>query len=106
MTTFRWIAPAVFAVIGVGQAFDSGVRLAPPPVIAVVALAVLIPLLAFALTPKRHVHVIAAVVCGLLTVVARMVSPVPLPELTLIAFVAGVLVIFGHVVRAQPEGVR
>lgn len=100
MTTYRWIAPLVFAVIGIGQALDSGVRLAPPHVIAIVVVAVLVPLLAFMLTTKRHVHGIAAIVCGILTVVARMVSPVSLPELTLVAFAAGVIVIFGQIFSA------
>jgi hypothetical protein len=103
MSRDRWIPAAVFAVVGTAQALDSGVRLAPAAVIALVAVAVLVPLAAFLLTARRAIHGAAAVVCGILTLAARLLSPVPLPELTLVAWIAGVLVLFGALSDARRQ---
>jgi hypothetical protein len=83
---FRRIIAVLTVGLGIAQAFDSGIRMAPPAAMALAALAVAIPAAAFWFSADRRVQLGSAVVAGVLTVLARAVSPVALPTLSLIAF--------------------
>lgn len=107
MNGVRWLGAVVILVIGLAQAWDSGVFASTVPVqviaLSAVALLAASPLV-FGAAGPRFALIAAA---GLLTVIARAVAPSPLPELTLIilpaVFLAVVLAMREKQVK-RPEG--
>jgi hypothetical protein len=81
----RLVAVFVF-VLGVAQAFDSGLRAAPLPIQIIVIAAVLMAATAFWVTAHTGVQFFAGVACLVMVTVARVLSPTPLPTITLAGY--------------------
>ena len=85
-------------VLGLGatQAWDSNVLSAPWWIIAMVAIAVIVPAAALILTDDPASLLAAVIIMSLLLLAAKLVSPVKLPALLVIAVLAGVLIILAN----------
>ena len=88
------LAAVLVLALGLAQALDSGIRHAPPHVIAIVALALAVPALAFWLTGRPGVHLTAGALSLVTVVFARVISPVPLPTLALAGWFPAIAAIF------------
>ncbi|MEO5580182.1 MAG: hypothetical protein ABIR58_05945 [Gemmatimonadaceae bacterium] len=88
-----WGALAI-VVMGATQAWDSGVLSAPPQIGAMVVLALLTGVVALFFSDSAGTRFAAAIISILILFGARMLSPVPLPELGLVGFVIMVVLIF------------
>jgi hypothetical protein len=89
----RWLWTVLLIAASALQAWDSGVLGADAFVQAVVAVAILIAPLAWGARARYEVQVGAVALAFVLLTVARMVSPVTLPELHLAAFIPAVLIL-------------
>jgi len=92
-----WVVPVV--VLGVLQAWDSGVLRAGWPIQILVALAIAAPSLTLVLTSEYGLQAAAVAAAFVLLTIARVVAPVPLPTLHIIAFIPAVVLFF---VKATP----
>lgn len=90
----RRIAAAASLVVGIGQALDSGIRHSSPVSIALVAVALSGVAAALWWSSRTRWHLIAVALGLALLVVARIVSPVPLPTLALAGWFPAVLIFF------------
>lgn len=90
----RRIAAIASLVIGIGQALDSGIRHSSPASIALVAIALSGVAAALWWSSRTQRHLIAIALGLVLLVVARVVSPVPLPTLALAGWFPAVLIFF------------
>jgi hypothetical protein len=88
MTKWNGLAAAVIAGLGLLQARDSHTFRASPLVIGLVLVGIALPTVAALLSRSWPVHAASALACGVLLVVARLISATPLPELLLVAFIA------------------
>ena len=93
-----WVVPVV--VLGVLQAWDSGVLRAGWPIQILVALAIAAPPLAFVVTSEYGLQAAAIAAAFVLLTIARVIAPVPLPTLHLIAFIPAVVLFF---MKATPS---
>ncbi len=92
----RTIIAILIIGLGATQAWDSNVLAAPSWVIALVALAVALPALAVVITDDPGMLLAAIIGMSLLLLAAKLMSPVPLPALLVVAMLAGVLVIIAN----------
>ena len=83
MKSFKWISVAVIATLGMLQAWDSGVLSAPPLIAAIVIVALALGITGVFIAHEGIRFAIAVAVLALLFL-ARLASPVSLPELGLI----------------------
>ena len=90
----KWIAAAAIVVVGALQAWDSGILAAPPLIGAMVVVAIAIGIIGQFLENDAIRLTIAALVFILL-VTARIVSPVRLPELTLVGIPIFLILVLG-----------
>jgi hypothetical protein len=87
----RWWA-ALIVVLGALQAWDSGVLRAPAMIQALVALAIVTPPAVLLLTNAYGVQALSVAASFILLTIARVISPVPLPTLHIIAFIPAILI--------------
>lgn len=99
MTDKKFIWAGVVAVVGALQAWDSGVLRSAAAVQALVALAIVAPASALALTREARTQAVAIAAAFVLLTIARVLAPAPLPTLHLIAFVPAVILIARQAVR-------
>ena len=90
----KWIAAAAILVVGVLQAWDSGILAAPPLIGTMVAVAIVIGIVGLFIANDAVRLAIAALVFILLFT-ARIVSPVRLPELTLVGLPIFLILVLG-----------
>lgn len=83
MKSFKWVSVAAIVSVGMLQAWDSGVLSAPPLIAAVVVLAIALGVAGVFVAHEGIRFGIAVAVLALLFL-ARLASPVSLPELGLI----------------------
>lgn len=94
MTTRRWLLAAATLALGALQAWDSGILSSTPGPQALTLVAVLGLASAALLARSRGVYLAALLVAAVLLIVARVISPTPLPELLLVV-VFGVPALLG-----------
>lgn len=102
----RRILFPLFLLVATLQALDSGVLRSTPLVGLMVLAGIAAPASAFALAARPGRQLASLVASLALMVAARVASPVPLPELGLVAFVGFVLFFFGQRMRARGESGR
>jgi hypothetical protein len=90
----KWIAAAAIVMLGILQAWDSGILAAPPMIGAMVVVAIAIGLAGVFVENEAMRLGIAAVVFVLL-LAARLLSPVRLPELTLVGLPVFLILVLG-----------
>jgi hypothetical protein len=91
----------LIALLGCLQAWDSGV-LASGPLVQVLAwTGIAIPAMAALMRASFLGMVAAVIVSAVLEVTARVVSPVPLPELLLVSVIAALLLFVPAAVRPR-----
>lgn len=101
---WKWLVAGLIVALGTLQAWDSGAFSAGVGALisALVVTATLIPAAALLLSERRGVHAGAVLTAAALLVTARVISPVPLPELLLAAVFPGVLLLaWGRVREAR-----
>jgi hypothetical protein len=104
----KWIAAAALIVLGAVQAWDSGILNAPPMIGAMVAVAIAIGVSALFVEHDGLRFGIAVLVLVLLFA-ARMMSPVRLPELSLVGFPIFLVLVLGPkflALRKERQGPR
>ena len=90
----KWIAAAAVLVLGALQAWNSEILNAPPMIGAMVAVAIVIGIIGLFMENEAIRLTIAGVVFVLL-ITARMISPVRLPELTIVGIPVFLLLVLG-----------
>ena len=91
MKLSRWVVASLIVLLGGLQAWDSGVLAAGPLVQLLAWTGIAIPAMA-ALVSASYLGTVAAVCASaVLEIAARVVSPVPLPELLLVSMFAALL---------------
>lgn len=103
MTLNKWVLVVICVVMGALQAWDSGVLGASPGIQALVAAAILSPVVALIATNSYGVHALAVAVSFVLLTIARVVSAVPLPTLHIVAFIPAVVIFFSRLVASRTE---
>jgi len=88
ITRRQVLSAAAMIVIGLGQASDSHAFAAGPLITGLALAAVAVPALTAIVTTLPAVYWGAVVLTGVLTIGARVLSPMPLPELTLLMLIA------------------
>jgi len=93
--TWKWLAAGLIAGLSALQAWDSGAFSAGvgPLISALAVTASLIPAASLLLSERRGVHAGAVLAAAALLVTARVVAPVPLPELLLAAVFGGIVLL-------------
>jgi hypothetical protein len=94
MKQTKWIAAAAIASIGMLQAWDSGVLSAPPMIAAIVIAAIALGITGVFIAHEAIRFGIAIAVFALLFL-ARLSSPISLPELTLIGLPVFLILVLG-----------
>lgn len=90
----KWIAAVVIVVMGALQAWDSGILNAPIGIAAIVVVAIGVGIVGLFIRSEL-LRFVLAVLCLVLLFVARMLSPVRLPELGLVGFPIFILLVLG-----------
>jgi hypothetical protein len=90
----RRIAASASLVIGAAQSLDSGIRHSSPASIALVAIALFGVAAVLWWSSRTRWHLIAVAIGLGLLVMARVVSPVPLPTLALAGWFPAILIFF------------
>lgn len=90
----KWFAAAAILVVGILQAWDSGILAAPVWIAAIVVIAIALGIVGLFMENDVFRLTIAALVFVLL-LTARIVSPVRLPELTLVGLPIFLLLVLG-----------
>lgn len=90
----KWIAAALIVLMGALQAWDSGVLAAPPTIMAMVVVAIAIGLAGVFIEHDGIRFGIAVLVLAILFT-ARMISPVRLPELSLVGMPIFLILVLG-----------
>lgn len=103
----RRLVGVLVLALGVAQAFDSGIRHAPPLVVGLVALGLAISAIAFWASSHPGVLFGAGGITMVIVTVARVISPVALPTLTLAGwFPVMAALLLGVAGRHKAEGER
>lgn len=97
----RWLWAAICVVMGGLQAWDSGTLRAPGVIQAIVALAIAVPAVTVVTTSSYARQAVSVAAAFVLLTAARILSPVPLPTLHIIAFIPAVLIFFSHAVQGK-----
>ena len=79
MTKKRWLLAGIIGVLGIAQSLDSGVHHSSSLVMALVVLAVALPVVNLLFDSEQPLW--GALASVVLLTVARIVSPIPLPGL-------------------------
>lgn len=93
----KWILAVTCAGMGVLQAWDSGVLSASLGIQALVAAAILLPVAALVATDSYGVQALSVAAAFVVLTIARLVSPVSLPTLHIVAFIPAVVIFFSKV---------
>ena len=102
-TSLRATLAILIFVLGNLQAWDSGVHDAGLMIVLLVSLAIALPPVAL-LSPIPQQYAVGALVVSLILLfLARLVSPIPLPELFIALAPAAMGVIFANVLREDRE---
>jgi hypothetical protein len=91
MKLSRWVVAGLIVLFGGLQAWDSGVLAAKPLVQLLAGTGIAIPATAALLSASSLGTVAAVIASAVLEIAARVVSPVPLPELLLVSVIAALL---------------
>lgn len=97
----RWVIIAISVVMGALQAWDSGVLRAGTGIQLLVGAAIALPVVALLATNSSGVHALAVTGAFVLLTIARLISPVALPTLHLVAFIPAVLIFFSRAVQVN-----
>lgn len=97
----RWLWAGVCVAMGVLQAWDSGTLRAPAGIQALVALAIAIPVLTIVMTASYPWHALSVGAAFVVLTVARIISPISLPTLHIVAFIPAVIIFFSHVTQGE-----
>jgi hypothetical protein len=97
----RWVIIAISVVMGALQAWDSGVLGAGTVVQLLVGTAIALPVVALLATNSYGMHALAVAGAFVLLTIARVLSPVSLPTLVLVAFIPAVLIFFSQVAQVN-----
>jgi hypothetical protein len=95
MTRNRWLGLSIALPMGLLQAWDSRVLDAGPLVMALVAAAIACPVLALVFTSHTGVYAAAEAVAIVLLLAAKVVTPVPLPALGVVAVITALGLFLG-----------
>ena len=90
----KWIAAAAILVVGLLQAWDSGILNAPPLIAVMVAVAIAIGI-AGLFTTNEVIRIGIAALVFVLLFTARIISPVRLPELSLVGLPIFLILVLG-----------
>lgn|SRR5512145_446113 len=99
----KWILAVICALMGALQAWDSGVLSATLGVQALVAAAILLPVVALTSTDSDGLQALSVATAFVLLTIARIVSAVALPTLHIVAFIPAVVIFFSKVIASRPE---
>lgn len=88
MMSRRTVAVVILVVMGTLQLWDSRVFSAGAPVIAIAVVALLLPVGTLLLTERLDFRMGSVVACALLLLLAKIVTPQPLPALGVTAVIA------------------
>ena len=102
--TNKWLWAGICLVMGGLQAWDSGVLRAAAAIQALVAIALLLPVVTLLVTERYELRAAAVAAAFALLTIARVVSSVPLPTLHIVAFIPAVLIFFSKVVTDRVPG--
>ena len=91
MKLSRWVVAGLIVLLGGLQAWDSGVLAAGPLVQLLAWTGIAIPAIAAVMSSSYVGTVSAVIASAVLEIAARVVSPVPLPELLLVSMFAALL---------------
>jgi hypothetical protein len=97
----RWLWAAICLAMGGLQAWDSGTFRAPAAIQAVVALALVIPALTIVASASYGLQALSVAAAFVLLTMARVLSPVSLPTLHIVAFIPAVIIFFSHVIDSR-----
>ena len=95
----KWIIVAISIVMGMLQAWDSGVLGAGTGIQLLVGAAIALPVVALLVTDGYGMHALAVAGAFVLLTIARVISPVALPTLHIVAFIPAVLIFFSKVAQ-------
>ena len=90
----KWLAAVVIVLMGAVQAWDSGILAAPPGIGAMVVIAIAVGVVGL-FVHGDGLRFALAVLTLLILFAARLMSPVPLPELGLVGFPIFLLLVLG-----------
>ena len=99
----KWTLAVICAGMGALQAWDSGVLGASPVIQALVAAAIVLPVVALLSTNRYGVQALSVATAFVVLTIARLVSAVPLPTLYIVAFVPAVVIFFSKTIPSRPE---
>ena len=102
-TTLRATMAILMIVLGNLQAWDSGVHDAGLLIVLLVSIAIALPAVALLLPVSQQYLVGTLVVSLILIFLARVVSPIPLPELFIALAPAALGLIFASVLKGDGE---
>ena len=97
----RWVIIAISVVMGALQAWDSGVLAAGTLTQLLVGTAIALPVIALLATNSYGMHALAVAGAFVVLTIARVMSPVGLPTLHLVAFIPAVLIFFSKVTQVS-----
>lgn len=100
-TALRATLAILAFVLGSLQAWDSDVQTAGLLIVVLVSLAIALPPVALLLPVKQQYFVGAFVLSLILLLLARLISPIPLPGLFLILVPAAMGLIFTGIIRDE-----
>ena len=100
-TTLRAILAILIIVLGNLQAWDSNVHEAGLLIVLLVSLAMALPLVALLVPISQQYMIGAFIVSLILLVLARLISPIPLPGLFLILLPAAMGLIFAGIIKEE-----
>ena len=92
----KTLLAVISVVMGLLQAWDSGVLAAGPAIQLLVAVSILIPVIAWFASSSYGVHAAAVAAAFVLLTIARIAAPVPLPTLHMIAFIPAIVIFFSR----------
>jgi hypothetical protein len=95
----KWIVVVVAVGMGSVQAWDSGTLQAPVWVQGMIGLAILAPAVAVVATDHFGWHAAAVALAFVLLTVARLLAPVPLPTLGLVAFFPAMIIFLSKAIE-------
>ena len=97
----RWVIVAICIVMGMLQAWDSGVLGVGPGIQLLVGTAIALPVIALLATNSYGMHALAVAGAFVFLTIARITSPVALPTLHMVAFIPAVLIFFSKVTQVS-----
>ena len=103
MSLNKWACAAICVTLGAVQAWDSGVLQADAAIQALVAAAIVLPVVGLLATESYGMRALTVAGAFVLLTIARMTASVSLPTLHLVALIPAVLIFFSHLAASRPQ---